>query len=151
MITIFALTFGKFFNSSMRKTLSEQIATYGLLCILAPMVLFHILVLGGTVPYTIVWGGRLTSQAEMIQFELISIASILLMLFVVTAHAGMVRLRLQPLFYKIALWIMAGLFLLSTIGNMESLNETERLIFTPVTFLLFLFSLRLVFSAPAKG
>ncbi|RYZ44800.1 MAG: hypothetical protein EOO14_26540 [Chitinophagaceae bacterium] len=101
-------------------------------------------------PYTIVWGGRLISQADMIQFELISIATLLLMLFVVLVHAGLVKIRLQTLFFKIAFWVMAGLFLLNTIGNMESLNETERLIFTPVTFLLFLFSLRLVFSAPTK-
>ncbi|NTS41176.1 hypothetical protein HRG84_09705 [Flavisolibacter sp. BT320] len=134
----------------MKTTLSEQIARYGILFILAPMVVFHILVLTGVVPYTIVWGGRLTSKAEMIQFELISIASLVLMLFVVLLHAGLVRISLRPLFFKIAFWVMAGLFLLNTIGNMESLNETERLIFTPVTFLLFLFSLRLVFSAPVK-
>lgn len=134
----------------MKRTLTEQLATYGLLCILAPMVLFHILVLSGIVPYTIVWGGRLTNQAEMVQFELISISILLLMLFVVAVHAGFIKIGFQPFIFRIAFWVMAGLFLLNTIGNMQSLNETERLLFTPVTFLLFLFSLRLVFSAPGR-
>ncbi|HEV7329552.1 MAG TPA: hypothetical protein VGN63_00780 [Flavisolibacter sp.] len=134
----------------MKKTLSEQIATYGLLCILGPMILFHILVLGGVVPYTIAWGGRLTSPTEMIRFETISIISLLLMIIIVTIHAGILKIRVQPIVLKIAFGVMAGLFLLNTLGNMQSLNETERLIFTPVTFLLFLFSLRLVFSIPGR-
>ena len=134
----------------MKKTLSEQIAIYGLVCILGPMILFHFLVIAGVVPYTMVWGGRLANSTEMIRFELISITSLLLMLFVVAIHTGFLKVRLQPIVLKIAFWVMAGLFLLNTLGNMQSLNETERLIFTPVTFLLFLFSLRLVFSRPAN-
>ena len=133
----------------MKKTLSEQIAIYGLICTLGPMILFHILILTGVVPFSMVWGGRLTNKSEMIGFETISIISLLIMLFVVAVHAGLVRIRVQSIVLKIAFWVMAGLFLLNTLGNMQSLNETERLIFTPVTFLLFLFSLRLVFSTPA--
>jgi hypothetical protein len=134
----------------MKKTLSEQIAIYGLLALLTPMVLFHLLVIGGTIPYSIVWGGRINNSTEMIRFETISIISLLLMIFVVSIHAGILKIRLQPIILKIAFWLMAGLFLLNTLGNMQSINENERLIFTPVTFLLFLFSIRLVFSSPAK-
>lgn len=135
----------------MKKNLSEQIATYGLLAILTPMIFFHILVMIGVVPFDIVWGGRLTNTTDMLRFESISILILSLMLFVVVVHSGLLRINFKPIVFKIALWLMAGVFLLNTLGNLQSLNETERLIFTPVTFLLFLFSLRLVFSAPAKA
>lgn len=134
----------------MKKNLSELIARYGLLSILSVMIIFHLLVLGGVVPYAMVWGGRLTNDSEMVWFEIISIGSLLLMLAIVALHAGFVKATVPARMLKIALWMMAGLFLLNTVGNMQSLNETERLVFTPVTFLLFLFSLRLVFSTPSN-
>lgn len=127
----------------MNKTLSERIAIYGILFILAPMIIFHILVICGIIPYEIVWGGRLTSKSEMVLFETISIVALSLMVFVIAVYAGLLKVNMHRAVMRVSLGLMTGLFFMNTAGNMQSLNQWEKLVFTPVTFLLFLFSFRL--------
>lgn len=127
----------------MRKLLSERLATNGLLTILALVVVFHGLVLVGLIPYEIVWGGRLKSQAQMVRFETISLTLNLLMLVAVAVKAGFLRLRLPRLLLQTMLWLMVALFLVNTIGNLLSANAFERAVFTPLTLILALFSFRI--------
>jgi hypothetical protein len=127
----------------MKKTLSEQIAVYGMLLILTPMIIFHILVISGIIPHEIVWGGRLSSQSEMLLFETISIIALSLMVFVIAVYAGLLKVNMHRAVMRVSLGLMTGLFFVNTAGNMQSLNQYEKLVFTPVTFLLFLFSFRL--------
>lgn len=84
----------------------------------------------------------------MRSFEAVSVLLNLLMLAVVAMHAGILRLTVSPVIIKIALWTMFVLFLVNTFANMLSENAMEKIIFTPLTFLLSMFSLRL---AVGKG
>ncbi|QIX60387.1 hypothetical protein FY528_00215 [Hymenobacter lutimineralis] len=126
----------------MKHLLSARVAANGILVILTLMVVFHLLVLTGVVPYGIVWGGRLKSPSQMLLFETLSISLNLLMLAVVSVASGRVRLRVPRLLLKGALWLMTGLFLLNTLGNLVATTTLEKLLFTPVT-LLPVFCLRL--------
>ncbi len=111
-----------------------------MMIILLATILFHFLVLLGIVPYQIVWGGRLQNQSEMINFELVSILLNFLMLAIVAIQAKIVKLKVHPIVVKIALWLMVFIFVMNTIGNIISLNDIERYIFTPLTLLLAIFS-----------
>ena len=105
-------------------------------------MLFHLLVLLGIVPADIVWGGRLQSRIEIIQMESISLLLLAFMAVIVSMKARWIL----PKFYKIAdylVWLIPLLFFLNTLGNTQALNVTERIIFTPITFLLTLISLRI--------
>ena len=136
----------------MHKFDTKRIAAHGIVLVLSLMVLFHVLVMAQVVPYGVVWGGRLENYSQMLLFEAISIAVNLLMLGAVAISAGMVKVKINRGLLKAALWTMFAVFLLNTIGNLLSNNETEKLIFTPLTLLLALFSLRLAMSkeqAPA--
>ena len=136
----------------MHKLDTTRIAAQGILLVLSLMVLFHVLVMVQVIPYGMVWGGRLENSSQMLLFEAISIAVNLLMLGAVATSAGMVKVKINRGLLKAALWTMFAVFLLNTIGNLLSNNETEKLIFTPLTLLLALFSLRLAISkeqAPA--
>ncbi|HUH33568.1 MAG TPA: hypothetical protein VLZ28_06405 [Daejeonella sp.] len=130
---------------------TRQIATYGLLSILSIIVLFHLLVICGIIPFEIVWGGRLKDFSQMIVFETISISLNLVMLFVVASDASLIKLKLNSLIIRIGLWTMCALFILNTAGNLLSNNETERLVFTPLTVLLSVFSFRLAVSRKTGG
>ena len=130
----------------MHKFDTKRIAAHGIVLVLSLMVLFHVLVMAQVVPYGVVWGGRLENYSQMLLFEAISIAVNLLMLGAVAISAGMVKVKINRGLLKAALWTMFGVFLLNTIGNLLSNNETEKLIFTPLTLLLSLFSLRLAIS-----
>lgn len=125
---------------------TKQIATTGLLIILSLTVIFHLLVIVGIIPFQIVWGGRLKDSSQMLSFEIISIAINLIMIAVVGIYAGILKLKINWMIIKYALWIMFVLFFINTIGNVFSKNYTEKLIFTPLTFLLSVFSLRLAIS-----
>lgn len=132
----------------MNKFLTRRFAINGLLLILSLVVLFHLLVIIRVIPFDIVWGGKLKNVSQMRSFEAVSVLLNLLMLAVVAMHAGILRLTVSPVIIKIALWTMFVLFLVNTFANMLSENAMEKIIFTPLTFLLSMFSLRL---AVGKG
>ncbi len=127
----------------MKRHISEKFAANALLIIFILVMLFHALVLIGVIPFDMVWGGRLKSKDEMIPFEITSIALNSVMLGIVMMQAGLVKVNVKPIVLKVAFWCMFVLFAINTVGNIFSNNELERLIFTPLTLLLAVFSLRL--------
>jgi len=126
-----------------KKIISEKIASIGLLAILSLIVIFHLLVLLGIIPFEIVWGGRLTDSSQMFRFELVSIVLNLVMLIIVATRSGFLNININKKIITAALWMMTGLFLLNTIGNLLSNNTWEKIIFTPLTILLSILSWRL--------
>jgi len=133
-------------RGGIKQIISERFATYGLMSVLSMVVVFHLLVLTGVIPFQIVWGGRLADSSRMIVFETVSIVVNVLMLLVVGAHTGVLRLKLNRKLTTAVLWGMVILFLLNTFGNLFSESQTEKLIFTPLTFILSVLSLRLAVS-----
>ncbi|MDB5234121.1 MAG: hypothetical protein JWR44_1114 [Hymenobacter sp.] len=126
----------------MKALLSERFALHGLLTIFLTTTVFHVLVLVGVIPFGMVWGGRLRDHSQMVTFEAVSLAVTLLMLAVVGVRAGYVKIRIHKRVVQGVLWLMMLLFLANTVGNLLSENEFEKMVFTPLTLLLALFSLR---------
>lgn len=120
-----------------------------LIIIFSLTIAFHILVLMGLVPYDIVWGGRVKSVNDMYLFEAISLLLNAVFLFVVSAKSRVVKIRVSEKLLNVLLWIMAGVFLLNTLGNLMSTSELEKMIFTPVTLLLSI--LCILLALPSKG
>ena len=113
-----------------------RISYFTILIILGLTVLFHLLILAGLFPSDIVWGGRLANKNELYIMESISLLMNAAFIFIVLGKGGVLRIGLHPRFYTVGIWIMAALFILNTVGNIFSLNEMEKLVFTPVTFVL---------------
>ena len=130
----------------MKDFFTPRIATNGLLTILSLVIVFHLLILFSIIPFEIVWGGRLKNVSEMRRFEGISIALNVLMLAIVAIYAGFLKIKLHQNILKIAFWGMFVLFVFNTIANLFALNNLETIIFTPLTALLALFSLRLALT-----
>jgi hypothetical protein len=126
--------------------ITEKFAAHCIILILSLVVVFHLLVLMNVIPYNIVWGGRLKDRAELFQFEMISIAANLLMLLVVLVKAKILKVALHPKLLTVALWLMFALFILNTVGNLLSVNEWEKIVFTPLTLILALLCLKLALS-----
>ena len=99
---------------------------------------------------SIVWGGRLENDTQMIRFEIVSIALNLAMLTWVTIKSGYLKWEISQRWIQLGMWIMVALFLLNTVGNLFAINDWERWIFTPLTFLLAIFSLRLAIESNIK-
>lgn len=127
----------------LKKVISQRVAALGLLTLFSLVIAFHFLVLAKVIPYKIVWGGRLENDAQMIRFEVVSIALNLIMLTWVSIKSGYLKWEISQRWIQSGMWIMVALFLLNTVGNLFAINDWERWIFTPLTFLLAMFSLRL--------
>lgn len=134
----------------MKRILSYEFACNSLLFIFSILILFHVLILCGFIPYTIVWGGRLNSYSQMIQFEIPSVIINLFMLFVVAVKAKKVKLNINQIIVRICLFAMSGLFLLNTLGNLVSKNEFEKTVFTPVTIVLAFLCFQLALAKDAE-
>jgi hypothetical protein len=132
--------------SVIRHLVTNQVAIKGIVTILSLVVVFHFLVLFDVIPFEIVWGGRLKSSSEMISFELVSICINLLLLVIVGIYSGFLKIALNKRIIKIGVWLMFTLFVLNTVGNLFSNNQWEKIIFTPLTLLLAIFSLRLALN-----
>jgi len=130
----------------MTRFISEKITINVLILLLSLVVVFHIFVIGGIIPFEIVWGGRLTDVSKMRVYESISIGLNLMMLFMVMTKAGIVHFRINEKVYRIFFGLMCLLFLLNTVGNIFSKNDLERMIFTPLTLIFAVLFLRLTIT-----
>lgn len=127
----------------MKNLISERLAIYGLLSMLSLIIVFHLLVILQIIPYQIVWGGRMKTEAEMFQFESVSLLINSVFIIVVLMRANILKLGSHPVKIKVLLWLMVILFFLNTIGNLFAITSFEKFFFTPLTAILCLFSLRL--------
>lgn len=114
----------------------KEIAQIGLLIILSATIIFHVLVLAKIIPYKIVWGSRLKTDADMYKFEFVSLVLNLFFVCVISIKAGIVKVDFPVNILNYIIWGMAGLFFLNTIGNLLSKSSLEKKVFTPVTILL---------------
>ncbi len=115
--------------------------------ILSSMVLFHLVVLTGIIPFDMVWGGQLQSQQQVIVFESTSILFTSFIIFVVAMRAGWVKKIFARKLITISLFASTILFALSTLGNLLSLNSLEAIIFAPLSAILVILFIRIIFES----
>ncbi len=118
-----------------------------LILVFSLILIFHLMIVSGFIPYDMVWGGRLENREQMLRFESVSIALNLLMLGIVLIKSGRLKIEIQPMILRVCFWIMGGLFALNTLGNLLSSNLWEAIIFTPLTLVLSFYS----FKIAARG
>jgi len=127
----------------MKKILPLPFAVNSIVIILSAVILFHFLVVAGIIPSDIVWGGNTANKSELYTMEAVSIALNCFMLSVILVYAGIIKLAVNRKIIIGFIWIMFLLFLLNTVGNLLAKNSLETYIFTPVTFILSIFCLRI--------
>ena len=124
----------------------RKIALIGSISIFSLSILFHLLVIMKVIPSTIVWGGRVENQQELLKFESVSIILNILFLLIILMINATIKVKIKPIVFRVILWLMSALFILNTIGNLLAKSSIETMIFTPVTLLLSVFSLYLAIN-----
>lgn len=135
----------------MQKIISASLASRLMIVIISLVLIFHILVISGIIPYSIIWGGKLKSHADMVSFESISIAINCVMLSIILMRAKIITFNNHPVKIRVALWTMVILFSLNTIGNLFAETLLEKIIFTPLTIVLAILSYRLAIKDQVKN
>ncbi len=126
-------------------------AIKGMMIVPVFIIIFHMFIVTGIIPYSIVWGGRLTSTAEMLQFEAVSIGINLLVIALFAAEAGYLRKRLPHTIKNIVLWGLFGLFIANTVANVFAVSWIEKIIFTPLTLLFAVWTYQVIQSRKSEN
>jgi hypothetical protein len=126
------------------KLIPFKIAVRLLLILSCLALIFHILVLVRIIPFSIVWGGRISTVSEMQRFEITSLFINGLLLFVVMKKGGLISLNLPSSLTQTILWFYVISFIFNTLGNLFAKADLESLIFTPLTIVSAILCYRIV-------
>ena len=128
---------------------SIRAASIAALATLGAVIIFHVLVVSGIVPKTIVWGGRLSDPAQVVRAEIVSIMILLVTAAIVAMRWRSLAQGAPNVVLAVGTWVLVGLFALNTVGNLFAKTLFERAVFTPLTLLLALLMLRLALERVA--
>ncbi|WP_416866992.1 MAG: hypothetical protein ACMVP2_05550 [Imperialibacter sp.] len=104
-----------------------------MIALLSLVLVYHLTIITGLIPYEATWGGRLQNREQMLRFETVSIVVNLFILTVILMKGGYLKLKLPTMVLKVFLWAFAVLFAFNTAGNLASTSMLELIIFTPLT------------------
>ena len=131
----------------MRQLISFKKAVQWCLILFGAIMLFHAFIIGGIIffdfaPVEFLWGGRMETKEELLVFEFLSFAVVVLCFFVVLIKSGRISAPRLKKASGVILWILFVLFLLNTVGNIFAKTTFEKS-FAIVTIVLAIFCLRL--------
>jgi hypothetical protein len=103
----------------------------------AVVIVLQLLLAAGILPVSMAWGGRQSILTPSLRISSI-IAAILLgvFIFVIRYRAGLMGNAPIPLVILVASWIITAFMAFNTLGNLASKSLKEKLVFSPITFLL---------------
>lgn len=132
---------------TMLKKIPELLALRIMIVLFCAVLIFHLLVIVGIIPYSIIWGGKMKTHDDMLVMEGISIGINLFFLGIIFLRFSQRNNASLVNKLRIAFWLFFVLFTLNTLGNLFAETLTETLIFTPLTVMLAILSLRLALKA----
>ena len=105
--------------------------------LLALFIAIQLLLAAGILPASIAWGGRQTELTTGLRITSI-IAAIILggFIYIIRYRAGLVGSTPIPKAIRIGSWVVTGFMVLNTLGNLASVNNTEKFIFAPLTLVI---------------
>jgi len=131
----------------MKKIIGFDQAVRVILFMVWALILFHASILIGILgfdyaPIDLLWGGKMQTSQQLLNFEIASLAVVVLILLLVLIRAKKVNLSKLIGFSKIAMWFLFVMFMLNTVGNIIAPSNFERA-FAIVTAALSILFLRL--------
>ncbi|MDI9340217.1 MAG: hypothetical protein QM534_06555 [Sediminibacterium sp.] len=112
--------------------------------ILFGVVVFHVLVISGLIPSTVIWGGNLQSRSEVLLFETISIVVNVIMIGVLYRKYSLLVTGKRSVGIDVLIGVFALMFAVNTVGNLYAVHVAEKWLgtfFTALLTLLFVISL----------
>jgi hypothetical protein len=105
--------------------------------LLALFIAIQLLLAAGILPVSIAWGGRQTELTTGLRITSI-IAAIILggFIYIIRYRAGILGKTPIPKAIRIGSWVVAGFMVLNTLGNLASVNNTEKFLFAPLTLII---------------
>ncbi|MFM7679361.1 MAG: hypothetical protein ACKO83_10995 [Roseiflexaceae bacterium] len=123
---------------------SRTLAGHVLLVAFGILLLVHLLILLGAIPYTAFWGGRADART-IVGLTIFALGVTLFVLFITASNLQYI-IPLFPGIMRILMWGICAFLLLNTLGNALSNNATEQYYLAPLTFILAICAGRVAWS-----
>lgn len=134
----------------LKQYISLKLAANVLLVALGGLILFHLLILSGIITPSMVWGGQLETNSQVVMMEIGAIVVSALMMLMIAIRVKYIKAPKLEGFTQTAMWVIFVFLLLNTAGNLSSSSGTETLIFTPITIILAVMAYRLAMRETAE-
>ncbi|MGF7139185.1 hypothetical protein [Roseimarinus sediminis] len=129
----------------MKKIISAYQAGNTLLVLFALLVVFHITIIAGILPYDMVWGGQIDKE-NILPLELIAIVFTISFMMVVLIKLRYLRNGMKGKVANILLWAMVLYFVFNTYANFTGQTIAEQWIFGPLAIVMGILTARLAIS-----
>jgi hypothetical protein len=117
-----------------------------LLALLLLLAVFHVLIIFGVLPDSIVWGGEESGLEDKSALEAVSFGVTLFMAVIVAVRLDYLTWNVPSGMVRMLLGFMAFYFLLNTLGNFASSEAFEQFGFGVLSLVLSFLALRLMFK-----
>ncbi len=105
--------------------------------LLALFIVIQLLTAAGTLPISILWGGRQSELTPGLRAAGLGATALLaLFITIIRVRAGLTRRRAPASLMRVLAWGVTAYLALNTIGNFASVNLTEKFLFGPLTLVL---------------
>jgi len=115
----------------MKKTINFNQAVLASLILIGLLILFHLSIIIGILfidyaPIDSLWGGRMKTVEQLLNYEIVSLLSTVLFFFLVLIKSK--RLNTPKLIgvANVAMWVLFVVFSLNTIGNLMANTTFEK-------------------------
>lgn len=138
----------------MKKILPFNQAIKFSLILFGLLILFHLSIIIGIVifdfvPIEFLWGGRMETKGQLLNFEIISLLVMVFCLMVVLLRSERIKMPALAGFSRVVLWILFVLFIFNTVGNILAETAFEKG-FAIITILLAVLCLRMALEPIEK-
>jgi hypothetical protein len=120
----------------MESLFNPKLAGNTLLILLGLLIVFHVLVIAGIIPYGIVWAGKINNRTQLLRMESVSLVVLALAILLVTLRMGYLTFLNYPAVINGGVWLLFVFFLLNTLGNLTAKSPIEKFGFGTLTLLM---------------
>ena len=102
------------------------------------VIVFQILIVGGIIPISMAWGGQYSVLTNGLKVAgMVTVIILLFFAYVIRKRAGLFGKKPPSVTIKIVSWFITGFMAVNTLGNLASQRLGEKILFTPITIILF--------------
>ena len=97
----------------------------------------QLLLAAGILPVSIAWGGRQTELTPALRVaSIVAVFILVAFIYIIRYRAGLIGSIPAPTAIRLMAWVVTAFMALNTVGNFASVNNTEKLLFGPITIVI---------------
>ena len=135
----------------MKEIVSRKTSGIILIICLLTLMVFHILVILKILPSNIVWDGQMDNGLSVLFLEIAALVLTAFFILIAAAKTGYIKSHRLRKAANAGIWVIVVFFSFNIAGNLMAKTYLEKLVFTPLSILMVICSIRLATKSNIKG